>query len=151
MSGLRIPSSSDTEPQTEQAPWEGARLKIEFYMHENLRQVRWIFVLTLVVMLFGFGIILSGAALAFYRGQQTASIVVTLSGLLVEFIGATFLIVYKNTMEQAMRYVSILQKIITIGTSVNLINGITYESERQKAQAKIASEILSPRRVEESE
>jgi membrane protein implicated in regulation of membrane protease activity len=141
------------ELQTEKDNWERARKKIQYYMHENLNQVRWIFWLTLVAMFLGFLIIVIGAALAFYSppGQVAPSIVVTLSGVLVEFIGATFLFVYKSTMEQARGYVNILERINAVGMFIKEIDKITPSDERNKARAKIASDILSLYRLEKKQ
>lgn len=124
--------------------WEAAREKIQYYMHENLGQVRWIFRLTLLAMFLGFLIIICGAALAYSNKQLAPTIVVTLSGVLVEFIGATFLFVYKSTMEQARGYVNILERIYTVGMSDLLIDSIESSNElRDQTRAKVASEILS--------
>ena len=123
--------------------WEAAREKIQSYMHENLRQVYWIFALTLIAMLLGFVIIICGAVLT-YKNKGTPSIVVTLSGVLVEFIGATFLFIYKSTMEQARGYVNILERIYAVGMSDLLIDSITPSNElRDQTRAAIASQILS--------
>lgn len=137
--------------------FEKARRKIQYYMHENLMQVKHIYWLTVGAMLLGFVIIICGAAIA-YKGEvdkKTASIVVTLSGVLVQFIGATFLIVYKSINEQARRYVEILERIYAVGMSVDLIKKITSNDERNKTRAKIASDILSlhglEKRVEKQE
>jgi hypothetical protein len=131
--------------------WEAARRKIQYYMHENLVQVKWIFRLTLMVMFLGFLIIIRGAALA-SKDQSTASIVVTLSGVLVEFIGATFLFIYKSTMEQAKNYVNILERINIIGMSDLLIDSIeSSEDLRDKARDRIAMKILSLHGVEDKE
>jgi len=140
-----------SEPLTT-SEWEAARRKIQYYMHENLNQVRWIFWLTLVAMFLGFLIILCGAALAIIvQTQLASSIVVTLSGVLVEFLGATFLIIYKSTMEQARGYVNILERINNVGMSVRLIERINCEGKRDGIRAQMASEILSLHAVDKNE
>jgi hypothetical protein len=122
--------------------FEKARQKIQYYMHENLMQVKNIYRLTVVTMFLGFSIIICGAIMAYIGdiGKVMASIVVTLSGVLVQFIGATFLIVYKSINEQARRYVEILESIYAVGMSVDLIEKINPGDERNKAHAKIASD-----------
>src|SRR5215216_4030771 len=134
-------------------PAERARLKIQFYMHENLRQVHWIFWLSLVAMFLGFLIIISGAILAYKiayedpSATQVPSIVTSLSGVIVEFISATFLFIYRSTMRQASEYVDILRRLNTIGTSVKLVDEIgDKDSEptfKNRTRAQIASQILS--------
>jgi hypothetical protein len=87
-------------PNEPQAAWDLARVKLESYLNRNLKQVQWIFAVTLLVMTAGFIIIGYGV----YRVYQSPenfrpSVVVTVSGILVEFIAATFLLIYKSTME----------------------------------------------------
>jgi hypothetical protein len=139
------------EPLTTDS-FEAARRKIQYYMHENLNQVRWIFWLSLVAMFLGFLIILCGAALAVVVPNQLApSVVVTLSGVLVEFLGATFLVIYKSTMEQAQGYVNVLERINAVGMSVKLIDAIEKGEDRDKFRGQVASAILSVHGLEKSE
>jgi hypothetical protein len=140
----------DEPPTTDK--FEKARRKIQYYMHENLTQVKNIYRLTVGAMLLGFVIIIYGATIAYTSEQEpAASIVVTLSGVLVQFIGATFLIVYRSTNEQAREYVEILERINTVGMSVALIEKITSDDELNKARANIASDILSLHGLEKRE
>jgi membrane protein implicated in regulation of membrane protease activity len=143
-------------------PGERARLKIQYYTHENLRQVRWIFWLSLVAMFLGFFIIIGGAYLAYRLASadtsliaQVPSIVTSLSGLIVEFISATFLFVYRSTMKQASEYVDILRRLNAIGTSVVLVDEMAdtdgKPTFKDRTRAKIASEILSQPSLGEEE
>ena len=72
------------------------------------------------------------------------SIVVALSGIIVEFIAATFLLIYKSTMEQARDYVNILERINAVGMSVQILDSIESDDGlRDKTRAEIASGLLS--------
>src|SRR5215212_9131456 len=137
-------------------PEERARLKIQYYTHENLRQVRWIFWLSLVAMFLGFLIIISGAVLAFKLANENpnttqvpsiVAIVTSLSGVIVEFIAATFLFVYRSTMKQASEYVDVLLRLNIIGMSIRLVGNISDKNGnptfKNETRARIASEILS--------
>lgn len=151
-----------------EGPEERARLKIQYYTHENLRQVRWIFWLSLVAMFLGFLIIIGGAILAFKLANENpdttqvssiVAIVTSLSGVIVEFIAATFLFVYRSTMKQASQYVDVLMRLNIIGMSIKLVNEIedndivgnngdhTFQNE---TRARIASEILSQSGLEKA-
>jgi hypothetical protein len=152
----------------EGGPEERARLKIQYYTHENLRQVHWIFWLSLVAMFLGFLIIIAGAVLAYYLAYakpnttqgspittQVPSIVTSLSGVIVEFIAATFLFIYRSTMKQARDYVNILMRLNTINMSLRLLNSIgpnkgdhTFKDE---TRARIALEILSQSGLEKGD
>jgi phage shock protein PspC (stress-responsive transcriptional regulator) len=73
-----------THPAEPQAAWDLARIKLENYINRNLRQIQWIFALTLMVMAAGFFIIGYGI-LHVYQSPENfkPSVVVTISGVLV--------------------------------------------------------------------
>ncbi len=130
-------------PDEPQAAWDLARLTLESYLSRNLRQVQWIFGLTVLVMLAGFGIIAYGIAQV-YRSPETLkpSIVVTTSGILVEFIAATLLFVYRSTMEQARSYVGMLEKINAVGMSIQILDKMK-SGDTDKFRARLAMRLLS--------
>ena len=103
-----------------------------------------------------FFIIIGGAVLAYKlelanansSPSQVPSIVTSLSGVIVEFIAGTFLIVYRSTMKQAHEYVDILRRLNAIGTSIVLVDGMANRAKddstfKDETRARIASEILS--------
>jgi len=135
-----------THPNEPQVAWELARVKLESYLNRNLAQVAWIFFLTLFVMLTGFVIIGYGAVRAYQSPEHfKPSIIVTLAGLIVEFLGATFLFVYKSTMEQARDYVNILERINAVGMSVQILDSIKSDDTglSDKTRAEMALALLS--------
>ena len=133
-------------PAEPSAAWDLGRIKLENYLNRNLQQVNWIFKLTLVVMTVGFIIIGIGVSLV-YKSKEglEPAVVVTVSGLIVEFIAATFLTVYKSTMEQAKDYVNVLERINAVGMSVQILNSVIGADNelRNATRAEIALGILS--------
>lgn len=129
-------------PREPQAAWELARVKLESYLNRNLKQVQWIFFLTLVVMSAGF-LIIGFGVIRVYQSPDNfkPSIVVTASGVLVEFIAATFLLIYKSTMEQARSYVTMLEKINAVGMSIQILD-TTKSGDTDKLRAQLAMELL---------
>ena len=110
-------------PKETQAAWELARIVLEKYINRNLAQVSAIFWLTSVVMIAGFTLIAIGSYQAFHDPTHfNASILTTVSGVVVSFIGGTFLILYKSTMAQAKDYVTILERINAVGMSVQILD-----------------------------
>jgi hypothetical protein len=127
-------------------------LKIQYYMHENLKQGQWIFWITLLLMATGFLAIVCGIVLALQGQAETLiTVTVTAAGALAQLIGATFLIVYKSTMEQARDYINILDRIHAGYRSSELIKKISCENERNQAYSKAALEVLSPFRMATSD
>lgn len=133
-------------PDEPQAAWELAIIKLESYLNRNLRQIGWIFALTLIVMIVGF-IIVGYGVVRVYQSPDNfkPSIVVTLSGVIVEFIAATFLLIFRSTMEQAKDYVNILERINAVGMSVQILESIETDVDglRDKTRAQVARDPLS--------
>ena len=125
--------------------WELARVKLEKYLDRNISQVRSIFVLTVGVMIAGFTLISIGVYWAF-RSPETlkASVLTVCSGVVVNFIGGTFLLHYRATMSQAKDYVSILERINAVGMSVQILENIDASQSELKhtTTAAIAKQLL---------
>lgn len=132
-------------PKETQAAWELARVKLESYLNRNLSQVRSIFWLTMLVMLAGFALISVGVYKAFeYNTPFNASILTVVSGIIINFIGGTFLVLYKSTMSQAKEYVAILERINAVGMSVQIIENLDDSEDKlkQKTTAHVAKQLL---------
>ena len=132
-------------PYETQAAWELARVKLESYLDRNLKQVRSIFWLTVFVMMVGFGLIGFGIYKVFQSPDTfKASLVPAIAGIVINFIGATFLILYRSTMNQARDYVSILERINAVGMSVQILEKIKDDETKLKQQttADIARQLL---------
>jgi hypothetical protein len=132
-------------PKETQAAWELARVKLESYLSRNLSQVKSIFWLTVLVMTGGFGLIGTGAYEAFRDPVNfRASVLTTVSGVVVSFIGGTFLVLYKATMAQAKDYVTILERINAVGMSVQILDSIDAQNSdlKQRTIADIAKQLL---------
>ncbi|HCG5924809.1 TPA: hypothetical protein NJ084_004706 [Vibrio parahaemolyticus] len=122
-------------PNQPKAAWDLARLKLESYLNRNLNQVRSIFWLTSLVMIVGFFLIGFGVVKAFENPELlTPALLSAVSGLLVNFIGATFLVLYKSTMSQAKEYVAILERINAVGMSVQVLEKIEDSNTTLKDQ-----------------
>jgi hypothetical protein len=133
-------------PNEARAAWDLARIKLESYLNRNLTQIRWIFFLTLSVMLVGFSIMSYGIVRVYQNPLfLSPSILVTLSGVLIEFIGASFLLIYKSTMEQAKNYVTVLERINAVGMSVQILDSIEAADVklRNQTRADLAKKLLS--------
>jgi hypothetical protein len=77
-------------------------------------------------------------------GRFGASIVAAASGIVVQFIGATFLLIYKSTMEQARDYVTVLERINAVGMSIQILESIEGEEPqmRNEARSQLARDLL---------
>ena len=135
----------EQNPEDTKSAWDLARIKLESYLNRNLRQVRSIFLLPVTIIMVGF-IIISYGIFKVYESPENleASILVTCSGVLVNFIGATFLFIYKSTMSQAKEYVSVLERINAVGMSIQILENIENKDSKLKDEtsAEVAKELL---------
>jgi hypothetical protein len=142
---LEVEKEVKKHPENPSAAWDLARIKLESYLNRNISQVRWIFFWTVIVMIAGF-IIIGYGIYKIYTSPANfqPSILVSIVGILTELIGATFLIIYKSTMNQAKEYVNILERINAVGMSVQILESIdkTAVVLQNNTRAEIAKELL---------
>ena len=97
-----------------------------------------------VVMLAGFAMIGYGIFKAFDDQAITAALLTTASGIITEFIGATFLVIYKSTLNQANDYVRTLAAINAVGMSMQILDSMPEGEDnlKSKSKAQVAAKIL---------
>lgn len=133
-------------PEKPQLAWDLARTKLESYLDRNLSQVRDIFWLTLVVMIAGFCLIVYGLQQSFsHPAASSVSIVASASGVLISFIGGSFLLIYKSILAQSKEYVSVLERINAVGMAVQVLASMSDESAaiRDKSTAELSKQLLA--------
>ena len=132
-------------PEKPQLAWDLARTKLESYLDRNLAQVRSIYWLTLLVMIGGFVLILYGLFQAFQSpAKLPISIVASASGVLVSFIGGSFLLIYRSILAQSKEYVTVLERINAVGMAVQVISSIPDDQAELKhsTTAQLAKQLL---------
>jgi hypothetical protein len=135
----------DKEPEKAGPAWDLARLVLERYFDRNLSQVRMIFFVAVSVMIAGFGVVLWAVTLALsHPNSVTPSYVAALSGILTEFIGLTFMIIYRSTMTQASEYMEILERINTVGMATQILDAIPSEKDdlKNSTRAEVVAILL---------
>lgn len=133
-------------PEKPQLAWDLARVKLENYLDRNLSQVRSIYWLTLIVMVCGFGFVSYGLFQASQNAERLpVSIVAAASGVLISFIGGSFLLIYRSILAQSKEYVTVLERINAVGMAVQVIATIPEASAELKSQTKaeLAKQLLS--------
>jgi len=96
---------------------------LEAYFNKNLSQIASIFWLSVLVMVAGFAILLYGI----WRSVQTPDVlgpatIAGISGIITEFIGATFLFIYRSTIQQAVNYSKTLERINSVGMAMQILD-----------------------------
>lgn len=133
-------------PEKPQLAWDLARVKLESYLDRNLSQVRSIYWLTLIVMLCGFGFVSYGLFQASQNPDKLpVSIVAAASGVLISFIGGSFLLIYRSILAQSKEYVTVLERINAVGMAVQVIATIPDANTELKSQTKaeLAKQLLT--------
>ena len=136
----------EEQPTRARPAWELARNILEGYFNRNLRQTQQIFWVTVGVMLVGFGIIGIGLLRAILNPDQfTPAFLAGVSGVATEFIGVTFLFVYRSVMGQASSYMQILDRINSVGMAVQILDSIPEDASELKnaTRADIVHQLLS--------
>lgn len=125
--------------------WDLARSRLELYFERNLSQIKSIFWITLLVMIAGFVMIGYGISRAFDSQAINGALLAAVSGVLTEFIAATFLIIYRSTMSQASDYVRTLERINAVGMSMQIVDSIPESDSdlKNKVRAELVTSILN--------
>jgi hypothetical protein len=134
------------QPGKPQLAWVAGRVLLETYLDRNIRQVRTIATLTYLVMTAGFIFILYGLVRAFNDPNALpVAIVASASGIVVSFIGGSFLLVYRSLLIQTKEYIFGLERINGVGMSMSVIEAIPEESKELRAQtmAQLAKDLLT--------
>jgi len=114
------------QPDKAKPAWDLARATLEQYFNRNLSQIRVIFWLSVAVMVAGFSVIVWGISQAVQSPNAVAaSAIAALAGVITEFIGATFLFIYRSTIQQSMEYSKTLERINSVGMALQIIDTIS--------------------------
>ncbi|MDZ8139053.1 MAG: hypothetical protein RM049_27865 [Nostoc sp. DedQUE04] len=134
------------EPGKAKPVWDMAQITLESYFNRNLSQIRWIFWLSIAVMSLGFSLILYGVVLGYQHPKDNWIVagIGGIAGVLTEFIGATFLFVYKSSMQQANNYTEILERMNFVGMAMQMLDSIA-ESNRNSTSAS-GTDFIDPLR-----
>jgi len=135
----RVEDEFRQNPEKPQLAWDLARSKLENYLDRNLAQATWIFWLTILVMAAGFSVVVFGVIKSFEQPTALAvSIVSSASGIIISFLGASFLLIYRSVAEQTRGYVSVLERINAVGMAVQVLTTVSDDAKDLKNQATAA-------------
>lgn len=127
----------EKETQKARPAWDLARITLEAYFNRNLTQITSIYWLSVIVLTIGFGIIVWGVSTAISVPNATmpAAIASTV-GVITEFIGATFLFIYRSSIEQAVNYSKMLERINSVGMAMQILDTMPDETKPDDLKSK---------------
>jgi hypothetical protein len=136
---------ADANPERARFAWNLARVKLEAYFDRNLVQVNLVFWVAVFVMTVGFSFVLWGVILSFHQPKFTpTSIVAAVSGIITQFIGATFMVIYRSTMTQANEFMTVLERINSVGMAIQVLDSLPEGTDlKYTTRATIATLLLS--------
>lgn len=123
--------------------------RLDAYLSLNIKQINMIFYTSLIVMTIGFIMIIVAIILALINPiKTTPAIVAGVGGVITEFIGATFLIMYRSAIEHSGRYIQTLDKASSAEQAINILDNIGAQNEDEKrniieAKTEIAKLLLT--------
>jgi hypothetical protein len=94
----------------------------------------------------GFVFILCSISRAFAQPDSiTLALLGGVAGVITEFIGATFLFIYRSTARQSVSYMKTVEQINTVGMAVQIINSISEEESglQNKVRAELGKMVVS--------
>jgi putative ubiquitin-RnfH superfamily antitoxin RatB of RatAB toxin-antitoxin module len=128
----------EQEPEKVKFAWDLARITLETYFDRNLNQVRMIFFVAIAVMVAGFGFVLWGIKVAVQNPESVKiAIIASASGILTQFIGLTFMAIYRSTMLQAGQFMKVLERINTVGMAVQILDTMKDTSSELKDLTRV--------------
>jgi hypothetical protein len=142
----RIERKAEEEPEKIRFAWDLARTKLEAYFDRNLSQVKSIFWVSIFVMTIGFGFVAYGIMRSIDDPTKlTATYVASTAGVITEFIGVTFMLIYRSTLQQAANFVTVLEKINSVGMAVQILDSISdqHDALKNETRAEIVRMLLS--------
>jgi hypothetical protein len=131
-----IPADENTHkasPALVQPAWDVARGTLERYWARNLTQNAIIFITSVFVCLLGFAVMLWGVWAAIQHQASTgASIVAASAGAVTQLIGATFLILYRSTAQQALEFNRTLERINSVGMAWYILQTMSETTPKEQ-------------------
>ena len=94
--------------------------------------------MSIVVIVVGFAITIWGISRAFTEPDKwPSSLIAASAGTITQFIGATFLFIYRSTLQQAVRYTKTLERINSVGMAMAILDTMSDDTDaRLKSKTK---------------
>jgi len=142
-----LQEDADEDPGNIRKAWRADRQFMHNYLARNLRQNRQIFWLSTVLIPIGFVVIVLGAVISIWNGNQNIQTATTdtaflsvpewiiIAGLITEFLAATILFIYKSTFAQTSNYFKELARLNVVGIAAQMIDTMDANDDTIKNEA----------------
>ena len=144
----RAKELADKNPEHTRFAWQLARTRLENYFDRNLFQVNLVFWLAVCAMTAGFLVVLWGVRNTLEGGKGGE--IAAGAGVITQFLGATFMVIYRSTMQQANDFMTVLDRINNVGMAMQVLIRYSDEPARlNEVRAKIVDRLLTLGRTQD--
>lgn len=112
--------------------WDISTATLSAYFNRNLQQIDWIFRLSVITMLCGFGLVAFTIVLVYQKPSLTLILVGSITGTLTQIISLISLFIYRSSIIQANRHIETLTITNYIGTAMQILDGINQQDSLEK-------------------
>ena len=138
-----VESKVETQPEKARPAWDLARVTLDAYFNRNLAQITYIFWFSVFVMVVGFAVIIWGISQAVKTPTVIMPATITvMAGVITEFIGATFVFIYRSTLQQALNYTKALERINSVGMAMQILDTIPDVSNSKDLKSKTKASLV---------
>jgi hypothetical protein len=131
------------QPEKVKPVWDLARATLEAYFNRNLSQITFIFWLSVLVLIVGFGMVIWGVSQSFKNPETlTPAAITSAVGVITEFIGATFLFIYRSAIKQATDYLRTLERINSAGMAMQILDTMPDETSSSDLKSETKAIII---------
>lgn len=136
-------SKVETQPEKARPAWDLARVTLDAYFNRNLSQITYIFWFSVFVMAIGFAVIVWGISQSVNSPNAIAPAgIAVLAGVVTEFIGATFIFIYRSTLHQALNYAKALERINSVGMAMQILDTMPDEAKPDDLKSKTKAALI---------
>jgi len=134
---------ADRNPDKIEPIWDLGRANLQEYFNRNLGQISNIYRVSVVVMIVSFLLIVVGILAGLIGSTKgntvfAPALIGVIAGIISEFIGATFLYMYRATVQQATEFMKTLERINRVGMATKILDTMSDDSKELRDQTKAA-------------
>lgn len=123
---------AEKEPGEPRPAWDVARASLDAHFRRNLLHINVIFWLSVIASVLGFAIVAIAVLQVLIGGDGDLGAIGTgVVGVFTEFIGASFLLIYRSTLAQTGSYTRTLERINAIGMALQILEKMPEGDDSQ--------------------
>lgn len=137
-----IKKEEKEQPDKIKPTWEYGKVELMEQLEVTKKQIRITFWCSLIAIIFG--LVLIFKIIITQNLDKDISILGIIGGVIVEFIGATFLFMYKSLISQLNENLKILERLNFVGIGIKILDTLESENKEEvnSAKMKLAQQII---------